>query len=140
MGGKKQTKLFIYSILSYSWSGENIMDWEASIEEKHLIFKLSGSLDMEKIPSIMKEMLSRCEDQGKKKVLCDIRNLDISDMDTLDKVIIGKNVAEFFGMKLKIAAILPEDHKILVGDIIARERGGDLKGFFSKKEALKWLA
>jgi hypothetical protein len=117
------------------------MKSEYSFEKKdnYLVMKISGEYSIEDFMSFVEIIKNRCEKENINRVLVDTQNFTYTNVPTMDRFYIGENIAKFFGSKIKLAVVWPEEHINKFAENVAVNRGGRLFVTHSVNDAEEWL-
>lgn len=110
--------------------------------ENYLYIKIDGEYTDAKIEPTLNKIFYECKNCGYSKILIDALDVNLDSMNDLNRFLIGKKIAEF-NMEshlMKIAYVVSKQYINRFSEIVARNRGAQLKGFYNKDEANKWLS
>ena len=120
-----------------------MMDLTFLEEEGYIAVFASGKADVSSFLTSINTIVEKCKDLSYNKLLIDllgINDFDLTRLGVMGRFLIGEKSGKMFGPEMKVAAVLNEKVYDGTTEIIAKERGANIKYFFSKEAALKWLS
>ena len=106
----------------------------------YLQMKVTGDNKNESMKSL-EIAFEKCKNKNYKKLLLDFSDVDFKYVQDIDRYDFGNKIADFFPHPnfIKIAAITKKENYTGFANIIAYNKGANIKTFFKIKDAAKWL-
>lgn len=117
------------------------MKSEYTMEKRsnYLYFTLSGEYDKEDFLLYPKLVAAACEKEKIYKVLFNGLNLKNTNPPTMDRFIVGENIALILAPMIKLAAVWPEEHITKFAETVAVNRGTEFLIVGDLETAIEWL-
>jgi len=117
--------------------------YEIIDKENYLLVVMGGEYSLEDMFSMMKAVANECSQKNYTKVFADMRLVVVTDIPVIERFSMGKGVADVFGTRVKVAAIMEARiiHRQRIGEMAATNRFANYRNFSEEeeKEAMDWL-
>lgn len=108
-------------------------------EDNYIRMTVSGECDFEDLKVYLKIIYAKCENEGIFKIVLNCLDIEGIDIPTLERYLLGVEVAEQVTSKIKLAVIWHKEYTNYLGQEVAINEGGNISVFGSTEPALKWL-
>lgn len=107
--------------------------------DQYIHFKITGEYSLGIGKEILGKLVDLCRESKNNKLMVDIREKD-GEIPQMDRFFLGEHIAKInFGTSIKLAVIGKKEQINKFSEIVAQNRGTQLKIFSDVKEARKWL-
>ena len=115
------------------------MTHEEIIFEDYILFELSGEFEFKYLENIFSVIKNRCSDNNKNKAMINCQKTINMFSSEIQRFYIGKTIAAKLGRGTKLAAVISVQKFNKFGEMVARNRGANMKVFTTREEAKNWL-
>jgi len=105
----------------------------------YLLIKYSGYKSIDEFIGSIDKAYEICKKKKYHKLILDIFNVNFSEIRIMDKFYAGEKIAELFNSSLKVAVLAPKEFHDSFTEVVAANRGGLIKAFDEKNDAIDWL-
>lgn len=106
--------------------------------DAYLGVELSGMWDDAAVKQIIEAIRDEATRRNQTKIFLDLRNF-LPPAREITRYLTGEYIAKFWGHPFRVVALAMREYYDGFAEDVARNRGADIRVFFAKDEALKWL-
>jgi len=108
-------------------------------ENNNIRMIVSGEYDFDDFKTYLKIIYAKCENEKIFRIVLDALGVEGIDVPTLERYLLGVEVAEQLTGKIKLAVVWHLEYTNYLGQAVALNKGGNICVFGSTEKALEWL-
>jgi len=106
----------------------------------YLLIKYSGYKDIYEFFNSLYKASEICKKKNYNKIILDTFDVNFLEIRVTDKFSAGEKIAEIFNYPNKVAVLAPKKFHDSFTETVTANRGGLIKAFDDKNDAIEWLS
>lgn len=108
-------------------------------EDNYIHMVVTGEYDFDDFKTYIKIIYAKCATEGVFKMLLDALEVKGIEVPILERYFLGIEVVEQLSSKIKLAVVWHREYTNYLAQIVAVNRGGNIRVFGSAEPAINWL-